>query len=177
MTSATHLIKLVGIGATDNPFEIIDSFNSGTVQIQISKTKSRKWFYVNKRTAYRTKTLKYTDLELARQAFAKEVEKSSERDREKPSAVVYRPSDGIHFILTEEKTVAVTNPDTPLQQAFLIKHDHRNYIKQLMDLREMIRANQVKTAAELVAYCNPHPGKNSQMYGLELIPTKLERYI
>lgn len=177
MTSATRAIKLVGIGATDNPFEILDSFQSSKVQIQISKTKSRSWFYVNKRTPYRVKTLKYKDLELARQAFAKEVEKTLELAREKPEAEIFKPSNGIHFILTDEKTVAVTNPGTSLQQTFLIKHDHRNYIKQLMDLREMIRAGEITTAAQLVAYCNPHPGKNSQMYGLELIPTKLERYI
>lgn len=63
---------------------------------------------------------------------------------------------------------------------FLIKYDHRNYRMQLERLRLKILRKQMKSMTDLIDYCRFRPGayqKTSQMCGLELVPTKLERHI
>ena len=80
---------------------------------------------------------------------------------------------GVKFILTENKTIVYTN-----LQTFLVQYDHRNHAKQLERLRELIRLNQMQTLPDLITYCGFRPGGyHDQMYGLELVPTKMERHI
>lgn len=86
---------------------------------------------------------------------------------------MYRPTETLTFILTDTKTIV----QTPLQ-IFLIKHDHRNYLKQLERLRELIRRDEMTSLADLITYCSyKQGGYRDQMSGLELVPTKLERHI
>lgn len=87
------------------------------------------------------------------------------------SEAEYYYGDGVTFILTDKKTVVCTN-----LQTFLVRHDHRNYIKQLERLREMIMKNEMRSLPDLITYCGYKPGGyNDQMCGLELVPTRLER--
>lgn len=90
---------------------------------------------------------------------------------------VFTPTRTLKFILTEEKTLVVVNPDSPVKQVFIIKYDHRNYEKQLEHLRNLIKKGKMRSVVDLVTYCKLRPGRQYQMYGLELIPTKLERHI
>jgi hypothetical protein len=87
---------------------------------------------------------------------------------------IYKPNKSITFILTDSETIAMTN-----LQTFVIKYDHHNYSSQLGRLRDLIRSNKIQSPTDLVDFCNWRPGNNRtcQNYGLELVPTKIERYI
>jgi len=65
---------------------------------------------------------------------------------------------------------------TPLQ-LYKIKYYHRNYRKQYANIRKLVVSGKIKNVADLIDYCKFRPGVNSQMYGLELLVTKLERHI
>lgn len=86
----------------------------------------------------------------------------------------YCPNKTMSFMLTPTKTIVHIG----INGAFLIRYDHRNHSKQLERLRGLIRQNKVKTASELIDYCDLRNGVYvDQMYGLELVPTKIERHI
>lgn len=85
---------------------------------------------------------------------------------------IYRPSKSLTFVLTPTKTLVCVSGQT-----FRIAYDHRNYSKRLMQLRELIRENKMRNIVDLIEYANFKPGRRSQMYGLELVYTRLERYV
>jgi hypothetical protein len=86
---------------------------------------------------------------------------------------LFTPSETLTFILTSDKTLVSTR-----YQTFLIRYDHRNYIKQLERLRELIRKGKMTSIVDLITYCKYRPGGyKDQMCGLELVPTRLERHI
>lgn len=77
------------------------------------------------------------------------------------------------FILTDKRTIVSTS-----HQTFVVKHDHRNYIKQLERLRAMVIKGEINSLSELITFCSFKPGGyRDQMCGLELVSTKLERYL
>lgn len=87
--------------------------------------------------------------------------------------ISYYYGNDITFILTDKKTIVHTS-----LQTFLVKHDHRNYLKRLERLREMIINDEMKSLAELISYCGYRPGNyHDQMCGLEMVPTRLERHL
>jgi len=86
---------------------------------------------------------------------------------------LFSPTTTLTFILTDDKTLVATR-----YQTFLIKYDHRNYIKQLEKLRELIKKGEMRSIVDLITYCKYRPGGyKDQMCGLELVPTRLERHI
>lgn len=91
--------------------------------------------------------------------------------KERPE--VYEVSKFMSFVLTKNKTIVINSG-----QAFLIRYDHRNYRKQLVRLRELIRQGQIKSMTDLIEYCNFRPGNyHGLMCGLEMVYTRLERHV
>lgn len=86
---------------------------------------------------------------------------------------VFRAGSTMTFILTPTKTIVHIG----INGAFLIDYHHNNYKKQLDTLRDLVRRNEMTSVSDLESFCNLRPGRISKMYGLELVPTKLERYI
>lgn len=79
-----------------------------------------------------------------------------------------RVNDKLAFIFSPELTLVIT----PLQLSKIV-YGHRNYAKRLADLKKMVTEGHIKNIVDLVDYCAPKPGPNSQMYGLELISMNL----
>lgn len=78
---------------------------------------------------------------------------------------IVKVNDSMIFIFTPSQVFVAT----PLQ-LFMIKHSHRNYIKRLRDIKDMLAQNSIKNMADLVSYNGLKPGSNnSQFDGLELI--------
>lgn len=86
---------------------------------------------------------------------------------------VFKANDTMTFFLTPTKTIV----NLGLNGAFLICYHHRNYKEQLDTLRELVRRKKMKSVSDLISYCDLKPGRLSKMYGLELVPIKLEWYI
>lgn len=81
-------------------------------------------------------------------------------------------SNTLIFVFINEKILVVT----PLE-VYKIEYYHRNYQFRFMNLRKAVEEGEIKSVSDLIDYCKLRPGKNSQMYGLELVTTKLERHI
>lgn len=85
---------------------------------------------------------------------------------------VYRVSNRLLFAFGAKETLVATS-----LELYTIKYYHRNYKNQFMNLREYVKCGGIQTIVDLIDYCKLRCGKNSQMYGLELVTTKLERHI
>lgn len=73
------------------------------------------------------------------------------------------------FIFTPKRTLVAT----PFH-LFMIKHNHGNYIKKLIDLRDVVESGSIKNIADLLEYNDFKPGNSqSQFDGLELIRMEL----
>lgn len=87
--------------------------------------------------------------------------------------IVCHQQNKVCFVLTSTKTIVMCSTGT-----FIVKYDHRNYRMQLERLREMIRQRVIRSMADLIDFCKFRPGNYaSQMCGLQLVPTRLERHI
>jgi hypothetical protein len=87
-------------------------------------------------------------------------------------AEIYPVSSTLTFILTEDK-VLVRTP----HQDNLVIHASGNYKKKLKILREKIRKNEIQTISELLDFNKTRIGGTSQMQGLILVSTQLERHV
>jgi len=84
----------------------------------------------------------------------------------------YVVSKTLTFILTDTKILV----KTPLQENLVI-YASGNYKNQWKMLREMIRRGEIRTISELVDFNNTRIGGISQMQGLIMVNTKLERHV
>ena len=71
------------------------------------------------------------------------------------------------FVLTEQKILVLTQFHT-----FFLRHTHRNYVKRLNGVRELILLREIHTATQLIDELKSQPGE-----GIEMIPTKLEWHL
>lgn len=85
---------------------------------------------------------------------------------------VHRVNNRLLFAFGVRDTLVATH-----LELYTIKYYHRNYKNQFMNLREHVECGEIQTIVDLIDYCKLRPGKNSQMYGLELVTTKLERHL
>ncbi len=85
---------------------------------------------------------------------------------------IYQVSKKLTFILTDTKTIV----KTPLQEN-LIVYSSGNYKRQWVKLRDKIRNNEINNINELLEYNNPKIGGITQIQGLVLVNTSIERHV
>lgn len=88
---------------------------------------------------------------------------------------VYRPTDSLAFFIIGEKIIVHSG-----MQTFILKYDHANYKPRLIRLKSIVREDGIKSIIELIDYCGFKAGAyqaKSQMEGLELVPTRIERHL
>lgn len=85
---------------------------------------------------------------------------------------IYKVSNTLTFILTDTKILV----KTPLQENLII-HASGNYKGQWRELREKIKRNEIKNITELLHFNRTRIGGISQMQGLIMVNTKLERHV
>lgn len=76
------------------------------------------------------------------------------------------------FAFIEDKILVVT----PIE-VYKLEYYHRNYQYRFRNLKKAVEEGEIKNIIDLIDYCKFRPGTNSQMYGLGLVVTKLERHI
>lgn len=84
----------------------------------------------------------------------------------------YYPTECLTFVLTPTKIIVKTK-----YQTNLIVYAVPNYKTKWLRLREKIQNNEIDNMLDLLDYCGARIGGVSQIQGLILIPTELERHI
>ena len=162
-------------------YSVLDEFvHNGTKLQLLQHQMANKYFVVTVKGHLITRR-RFITQDRAEAVFSKEQSKLIARDNpvaEKVKYEIFKPNKTLTFLLTEQKVLVITHPESQLRQVFIVQYDHHNYAKKLNELREMIKENKVKSITDLVSFCNFHVGSyKDQMAGLELVPTKLERHI
>lgn len=159
---------------------LLDEYVQGDNEVRLLGLESGSRYYVIESTPFTSVRRPFSTLLRARTVYEDKVRKLSLGPvaDSTDSTELYQPISTLHFLLTESKTIAIIHPNSHLRQTFLIGYDHRNHMKQLKQLREMIKQNKITSIVDLVEFCDFRTGNyRNQTAGLEMIPTKLERYI
>lgn len=85
---------------------------------------------------------------------------------------IYTVSNTLTFILTDTKILV----KTPLQENLVI-YASGNYKRQWIILRDKIKNKEIGSICELLSFNRTRIGGVSQMQGLILVNTKIERHI
>ena len=85
---------------------------------------------------------------------------------------IYEVSNTLTFILTDTKILV----KTPLQENLLI-HASGNYKGQWRLVREKIKAGEIRSISDLLDFNRTRIGGISQMQGLIMVNTKIERHV
>lgn len=84
----------------------------------------------------------------------------------------YEPSNNLTFVLTPTKILFKTK-----NQACMIIYLNGNYKRQWHKLRIMIREGKIKTVTQLMDYNRPRIGGITQVQGLIMVYTEIERHV
>jgi len=80
---------------------------------------------------------------------------------------VYTPNPTLMFALSDTKVIVITNFHT-----FFLRHTHRNYLPRLNNVRQLIEANKINNAADLLTELKLNVGE-----GIEMVVTKIDRVL
>jgi hypothetical protein len=85
---------------------------------------------------------------------------------------VYTVNNQLKFYITETKIIVCT----PLQTSLII-FMNGNYKRRWEKLKIKIRQGEIKSISDLISYNKPRIAGVSQIQGLVLVHTRLERYV